>query len=55
MLDGAGDEGLPELAREHLTRDESLCCEPNPTAVHFYDDAYRRYQDSVRAVTPLYH
>jgi xylulokinase len=55
MLDGAGDEALPELAREHLAREESLCCEPHSTAVHFYDDAYRRYQDSVRAVTPLYH
>jgi xylulokinase len=55
MLDGAGDDGLPELAREHLTRDESLCCNPQSNAVHFYDDAYRRYQDSVQAVTPLYH
>jgi xylulokinase len=45
---------IAELAADHLTRDESRCCNPRPAAVDFYKDAYRDYQAAVQAVTSMY-
>lgn len=45
---------LQQLADDHLTRNESLSCEPESAAVNFYDEAYQRYQTAVDAMTPLY-
>ncbi|NOX69599.1 MAG: xylulokinase [Gammaproteobacteria bacterium] len=42
------------VVAEHVIRDEGLCCEPNPQAVRFYQDAYRDYQTAVTAVSPLF-
>lgn len=54
VLDGGGDGDLPALVDQHLARNEDMCCEPGQSAVNFYDEAYGRYQDAVRAITPLY-
>jgi xylulokinase len=43
-----------DLVDEHLTRDESRCCEPRKAAVNFYKDAYEEYQRAVDAVAGLY-
>jgi len=53
-LDGGGKDDLQRLAEEHLTRNEPLCCTPKKSSVNFYDEAYQTYQESVRAITPLY-
>jgi xylulokinase len=53
-LDGGGKGDLQALAEEHLTRNEPLCCEPKKSSVNFYNEAYQDYQESVRAITPLY-
>jgi xylulokinase len=54
VLDGGQDGGLADLVDEHLERNEPLCCEPEPSAAQFYDEAYRRYQQAVNAVRTLY-
>jgi xylulokinase len=54
ILDGGGDGDLPALVAEHLARNEGMCCEPARPAVSFYAEAYGRYQNAVRAITPLY-
>jgi xylulokinase len=54
VLDGGGQDDLRNLSKEHLTRNEALCCEPRNSSVSFYHDAYRKYQDAVRAITPIY-
>ena len=53
-LDGGGKGDLRLLAEEHLSRNEPLCCEPKKSSVNFYHEAYQDYQESVRAITPLY-
>ncbi len=52
LLDGQAD--IRALTAEHLERDESLCCEPRPSAVDFYDQTYRDYQRAVDKVAALY-
>ncbi|RPH98084.1 MAG: xylulokinase [Lysobacterales bacterium] len=54
VLDGGGDGDLSALVDEHMARNEDMYCEPEQSAVNFYDEAYGRYQDAVRAITPLY-
>jgi xylulokinase len=54
ILDGGKGNDLPALASEHLVRNELLSCEPKKSSINFYDDAYRGYQEAVRAITPLY-
>ena len=53
-LDGGGKGDLRTLAQEHLTRNEALCCEPQQSSVKFYNEAFQNYQESVRALIPLY-
>jgi len=53
MLDG-NHTGLGELTREHLARDESRCCTPQPAAVNFYNETYTKYQLAVEQVAALY-
>jgi xylulokinase len=54
VLDGGTMSDLRRLAQEHLSRNEPLCCNPKKSSVSFYNDAYQSYQQSVRAITPLY-
>lgn len=54
VLDGGGPGDLQNLIERHLTRNEPLCCMPKKSSVNFYNDAYRNYQESVSAITPLY-
>ena len=53
MLGGdATDLGC--LVSGHLERDESRSCEPRPSAVNFYNEAYFDYQRAVDKVAELY-
>jgi len=45
---------IEELVDTHLTRDETRCCEPRPTAVRNYEDHYQEYQRAVEAVATMY-
>lgn len=54
VLDQCDPGDFQQLANDHLTRNESMCCEPNESAVNFYNAAYQNYQESVAAITPLY-
>ena len=54
VLDECEPGDFQQLANDHLTRNESMCCEPNKSAVNFYDETYQNYQESVAAITPLY-
>lgn len=45
---------MQALADRHLAPNEALCCEPDNSAVNFYNEAYAKYQESVEAITPLY-
>ena len=54
VLDGGEKGDLRRLVEEHITRNEPLCCTPKQSAVNFYNEAYQNYQESVRAITPLY-
>jgi xylulokinase len=46
--------GIEQLAANHLTRDESRCCEPRKKAVDFYNESYGEYQRAVDAVAAMY-
>ena len=54
ILEGGSSDDLVNLASEHLSRDEPLCCEPDRLAVSEYQESYEAYQEAVSAVTPLY-
>jgi xylulokinase len=54
ILEGGSSDDLVNLASEHLSRDEPLCCEPDRLAVSEYQEAYEAYREAVSAVTPLY-
>ena len=54
VIENGGSSGLPQLAGDHLSRNEPLCCEPKKSAVNFYEDSYQNYQQAVKAITPLY-
>lgn len=45
---------IVDLAREHLSRDESRSCAPRSAAVNFYKDSYSEYRRAVAAVAALY-
>ncbi len=49
------DASLVELLDEQLVVDSQRCCSPRIDAVDRYDSLYRRYQQHVAAITPLYH
>ncbi|MGI9234301.1 MAG: xylulokinase [Woeseiaceae bacterium] len=53
MLGGEGVD-LSELVSEHLERDTARCCEPRPSAVNFYNEAYNEYQRAAEKVAELY-
>lgn len=53
ILDRSGGD-LETLVDDHLVRDEERCCEPRPSAVNFYNDAYNEYQQAVDKVAALY-
>jgi len=53
-LEIISDTPLPDLVGQHLTRDESRCCEPQSAAVDYYRDGYAVYQRAVEAVTSIY-
>ncbi len=48
------DSSLETIAREHLTRDESRCCEPAAGGVHAYNEFYQNYQQAVAAMSDVY-
>jgi O-antigen biosynthesis protein WbqV len=50
----SGIADIGALVDAHTSRDESRCCEPDATAVRFYNDAYRDYQRAVDAAAGLY-
>jgi xylulokinase len=54
MLEQVGQNEMQTFVDDHLTRNEPLCCEPNKSAVNFYNNVYQEYQQSVRAISPLY-
>ena len=45
---------LTSLVKEHLDRDSTRCCEPDPSTVTFYDEAYFRYRQSVEQIASIY-
>lgn len=45
---------IADFAQEHLSRDESRCCEPRPAAVNFYKDSYADYRRAVQAAAAMY-
>ena len=54
VLEGCAPQDLQQLSDDHLERNNGLCCEPETSAVNFYDEAYLNYQAAVAAITPLY-
>jgi xylulokinase len=54
VVEGVAPDELQMLCDRHLTRNESLSCEPDQPAVSFYSEAYQAYQAAVRAISPLY-
>ncbi|MEO0975335.1 MAG: FGGY family carbohydrate kinase, partial [Pseudomonadota bacterium] len=53
MLEGE-DTDLTQLVREHLQRDTAQCHQPQPSAVNFYSETYREYQQAAEKVAELY-
>tara|TARA_B100000886_G_scaffold210818_1_gene145937 strand:+ start:84 stop:668 length:585 start_codon:yes stop_codon:yes gene_type:complete len=45
---------LTLLVKEHLDRDSTRCCEPDPSTVTFYDEAYFQYRQSVEQIASIY-
>ncbi|MEJ2128500.1 MAG: xylulokinase [Woeseiaceae bacterium] len=45
---------IEELVADHVTRDVSRSCEPNPASVAEYEDCYEKYLGAVEAVSPMY-
>jgi len=54
VIEGHQQNDLDHLAREHLSRNEPLCCEPQASSVQLYERSWQRYQQAVNAITPLY-
>ena len=54
VLESGERKDLSQLAQEHLSRKEAWCCEPQESAVNFYQDSYQNYQQAVRVIAPLY-
>ena len=54
VLESCDPEDFQQLADDHLARNEALCCEPDSSAVNFYNEAYRNYQEAVGTIMPLY-
>jgi len=54
VLDGGTEDDLPALTRDHLTRDETRCHDPDAGAVDFYRGAYARYQECVGLAAGLF-
>ena len=54
VLDGGQGGDLTDLAERHLARNESLCRQPDASAVAHYDECYGHYLEAVSAVTKLY-
>ena len=54
VIESDDSKDLPQLAREHLSRNEEWCCEPKKSSVNFYEESYQKYQKAVSAITPLY-
>ncbi len=53
MLEGAGTR-LADIVAEHLEPDTGKCCDPRPSAVNFYNDAYGSYRTAADKVAELY-
>ena len=45
---------LTSLVKEHLDRDSTRCCEPDPSTVTFYGEAYFQYRQSVEQIASIY-
>tara|TARA_B100000886_G_C20051504_1_gene337939 strand:+ start:220 stop:507 length:288 start_codon:yes stop_codon:yes gene_type:complete len=45
---------LALLVKENLDRDSTRCCEPDPSTVTFYDEAYSQYRQIVEQITSIY-
>ena len=54
VLENGNRNDLAQLADEHLSRNESWCCEPGSSAVNSYEVTYQDYQEAVRTIAPLY-
>jgi xylulokinase len=54
VLDGGAKSDLQPMLDAHLSRNQPLCCEPDPSAVSFYQDTYREYRKAVHTMTALY-
>lgn len=54
LLEGCDTGDFQQLVDKHLTRKESLCCEPRTSAVSFYNESFAAYQQAVHTITPLY-
>lgn len=53
LLEDQGSD-LAALTSAHLTRDDAMCHEPDPSAVQYYSDIYHQYQRAVSIAARLY-
>ena len=54
VLESDDRKDLAQLAQDHLSRNEALCCEPADAAANFYQNSYQNYQQAVSTLAPLY-
>ena len=54
VLESCHPDDLQQLANNHLSRNETLCCEPDESTVTLYTEIYQHYQASVNALTAIY-
>ena len=54
VLNDCEPDDFQQLVDQHLTRNETLCCEPKSSAVNFYNETFASYRQAVRTITPLY-
>lgn len=48
------DVDVVNVCELHLETDTERCCEPDPLAVSFYDELYKKYQEAVEVVSKYY-
>ncbi len=48
------NKDLNSLTETHLSKNTSLCCEPQLAAVNHYQHTYQQYQQAVETIMPLY-
>ncbi|CAM2070159.1 xylulokinase [Sulfidibacter corallicola] len=54
LLAGVRGDAFAALVRDHLSRNEPLCCTPNDSAVDIYRDLFAEYRKAVALAIDLY-